>query len=82
MVWYSFGITHVVRVEDFPVMPIEVTGFALKPFGFFTRSPCVDLPASKNEASVETAGGAACCGTNGTNGTHGTNGTNGTNGHA
>ena len=23
VVWYCFGITHVVRPEDFPVMPVE-----------------------------------------------------------
>ncbi len=22
VVWYTFGITHVVRLEDFPVMPV------------------------------------------------------------
>ena len=31
--WYCFGVTHVVRPEDFPIMPCEVVGFALKPFG-------------------------------------------------
>lgn len=24
VVWYSFGVTHVVRPEDFPIMPVEV----------------------------------------------------------
>jgi Cu2+-containing amine oxidase len=24
VVWYSFGVTHAPRVEDFPVMPVEV----------------------------------------------------------
>lgn len=24
VVWYSFGVTHSPRVEDFPVMPVEV----------------------------------------------------------
>lgn len=23
IVWHSFGVTHIPRVEDFPVMPIE-----------------------------------------------------------
>lgn len=36
VVWYCFGVTHVVRVEDFPIMPCEVTGFHIKPFGFFS----------------------------------------------
>ena len=35
VVWYSFGITHSPRVEDFPVMPVEMVGFTLKPEGFF-----------------------------------------------
>ena len=25
VVWYSFGVTHAPRVEDFPVMPVEVS---------------------------------------------------------
>lgn len=25
VVWYSFGVTHVVRPEDFPIMPVEVS---------------------------------------------------------
>lgn len=42
VLWYSFGVTHAPRVEDFPVMPVEVVGFALKPDGFFAgkRSDC------------------------------------------
>jgi primary-amine oxidase len=31
----SFGLTHSPRVEDFPVMPVEIVGFMLKPEGFF-----------------------------------------------
>lgn len=26
VIWYSFGVTHAPRVEDFPVMPVEITG--------------------------------------------------------
>lgn len=29
VVWYSFGVTHVVRVEDFPIMPVEVGSTAV-----------------------------------------------------
>ena len=43
VLWHSFGLTHVPRIEDFPVMPCEVTGFTLKPHGFFTGNPAVDL---------------------------------------
>jgi primary-amine oxidase len=44
VVWYSFGVTHFVRPEDWPVMPVEYTGFLLSPFGFFDRNPALDVP--------------------------------------
>jgi primary-amine oxidase len=44
VVWYTFGVTHIVRPEDWPVMPVESTGFALVPAGFFDRNPALDLP--------------------------------------
>ncbi|MCU1426232.1 MAG: primary-amine oxidase, partial [Actinomycetia bacterium] len=31
--WYTFGVTHFVRPEDWPVMPVEYTGFLLSPCG-------------------------------------------------
>ena len=34
VLWHCFGVAHVPRVEDFPVMPCESTGFTLKPDGF------------------------------------------------
>src|SRR5207245_1373517 len=34
VLWHSFGITHVVRPEDWPVMPVDVLGFQLRPVGF------------------------------------------------
>ena len=43
-VWHSFGLTHDVRVEDYPVMPTEYTGFLLVPDGFFDRNPALDVP--------------------------------------
>ena len=46
VVWYSFGVTHFVRPEDWPVMPVEYTGFTLMPFGFFDRNPALDVPPS------------------------------------
>lgn len=47
VVWYVFGHMHVPRPEDWPVMPAAHIGFALKPDGFFARSPAIDLPAGK-----------------------------------
>lgn len=44
VVWYTFGMHHVVRLEDWPVMPRQHVGFMLQPFGFFDRNPVLDLP--------------------------------------
>jgi primary-amine oxidase len=44
VVWYTFGVQHVVRPEDWPVMPVTGAGFHLKPSGFFDYNPAVDVP--------------------------------------
>jgi primary-amine oxidase len=44
VVWYTFGAHHVVRPEDWPVMPVATIGFMLKPAGFFDRNPALDVP--------------------------------------
>ena len=44
VLWYSFGVTHIARPEDWPVMPVESTGFHLVPVGFFDRNPTLDVP--------------------------------------
>ncbi|MBJ7328398.1 MAG: primary-amine oxidase [Solirubrobacteraceae bacterium] len=46
VVWYSFGAHHVVRMEDWPVMPVHHLGFKLKPSGFFNGNPSLDMPPS------------------------------------
>mmetsp|Transcript_83846 Transcript_83846/g.237063 ORF Transcript_83846/g.237063 Transcript_83846/m.237063 type:complete len:532 (-) Transcript_83846:243-1838(-) len=51
VLWHCFGVAHVPRVEDFPVMPCESTGFTLKPDGFSLGNPAIDLPAETNTAS-------------------------------
>jgi primary-amine oxidase len=44
VLWYTMGITHNPRPEDYPVMPIHAAGFKLVPWGFFVRNPALDLP--------------------------------------
>lgn len=44
VVWVTVGTTHVCRPEDFPVMPVEHTGFHLKPVSFFDQNPALDVP--------------------------------------
>jgi len=44
VLWYTMGITHNPRPEDWPVMPVHLAGFRLIPWGFFGRNPAMDLP--------------------------------------
>jgi primary-amine oxidase len=46
VVWVQFGINHVPRIEDFPVMPCEILKVALKPVNFFEKNPALDVPQS------------------------------------
>jgi primary-amine oxidase len=48
VVWYTFGSHHAARLEDWPVMPVQYVGFSLQPFGFFDRSPALDVPPPSN----------------------------------
>jgi hypothetical protein len=34
-------------------MPVETVGFMLKPYGFFTWNPTLDLPPDTNKASKQ-----------------------------
>ena len=42
--WHTFGVTHIPRPEDWPVMPVEYSGFHLIPVGFFDANPALDVP--------------------------------------
>jgi primary-amine oxidase len=44
VMWHTVALTHVPRPEDWPVMPVEYTGFHLIPVGFFDQNPTLDLP--------------------------------------
>ncbi len=50
VLWYVFGIHHITRVEDWPIMPADTVSFWLKPFGFFDQNPSIDVaPSEKAE---------------------------------
>jgi primary-amine oxidase len=51
VVWYTFGITHIPRPEEWPIMGATHVGFRLIPGGFFTRNPALDVPACKTPAA-------------------------------
>ena len=42
--WFTMGMHHVVRAEDWPTMPVAWNYFELRPFDFFDRNPALDLP--------------------------------------
>ncbi|RYP82125.1 primary-amine oxidase [Nocardioides guangzhouensis] len=46
VLWYVFGIHHITRVEDWPIMPADTISFWLKPFGFFDQNPSIDVAPS------------------------------------
>jgi primary-amine oxidase len=56
VLWYTLGAHHVVRPEDWPVMPVSRVSMHLKPVGFFDGNPMLDLPSEK---PAEASGG--CC---------------------
>ena len=57
MLWYTVGAHHVVRPEDWPVMPVSRVGFHLRPFGFFDGNPMLDLAPEAGHC----APGCECC---------------------
>ncbi|MHA5047835.1 primary-amine oxidase [Streptomyces sp. SD15] len=58
VVWHTFGLTHAPRPEDWPIMPVDYTGFKLKPVGFFDRNPTLDVPPN---TSAHTACSTGSC---------------------
>lgn len=59
VLWINVGLTHIVRAEDFPIMPVERIGFCFKPWNFFKTNPAADIPAEKDAKSVEVSD--TCC---------------------
>ena len=45
VVWYTVGVTHVARPEEYPIMNATKVGFRLAPVGFFAMNPGLDVPA-------------------------------------
>lgn len=43
VVWLTTGTTHVMRAEEFPIMPTEWVTAMIKPFNFFNETPTLDL---------------------------------------
>jgi primary-amine oxidase len=41
VLWYTLGVTHIPRPEEWPVMPLHEAGFQLAPSGFFRSNPAL-----------------------------------------
>ncbi|WP_448573513.1 primary-amine oxidase [Trichothermofontia sp.] len=44
VLWYTMGVSHIPRPEDWPIMPVERASFRIIPSGFFDRNPALDVP--------------------------------------
>ena len=51
VVWVQFGLQHVPRTEDFPVMPVETSRVVLRPSNFFEKNPALDVAESRQEVN-------------------------------
>jgi primary-amine oxidase len=49
VVWYTLGVTHIPRPEEWPVMTCHRAGFKLIPAGFFARNPALDVPKTAGQ---------------------------------
>ncbi|HTU20297.1 MAG TPA: primary-amine oxidase [Gemmataceae bacterium] len=47
VVWYTLGVTHIPRPEEWPLMPVHRAGFKLVPAGFFARNPAMKRATAK-----------------------------------
>jgi primary-amine oxidase len=55
VLWYVFGIHHITRMEEWPIMSVDTVSFWLKPSGFFDRNPSIDAPRTAK------GGGTGAC---------------------
>lgn len=58
VVWHTLVSHHVVRPEDWPVMPVTTVGMHLRPTGFFDANPALDLPRPHHAGHCEDD---SCC---------------------
>ncbi|MDE3197194.1 MAG: primary-amine oxidase, partial [Acidobacteriota bacterium] len=42
VLWYTLGVTHIPRPEEWPIMSVQQGGFQLAPAGFFRTNPALN----------------------------------------
>jgi primary-amine oxidase len=60
VLWHTFGLTHIPRPEDWPIMPVDYAGFWFKPYGFCDVNPAMDIPESSQAHGACSCGDEAC----------------------
>ena len=60
VLWYTVGVNHIVRPEDFPVSSVHHAGFTMRPWGFFDTNPALDVPPPEAH-SCDCAPGECTC---------------------
>jgi primary-amine oxidase len=50
VLWYVFGIHHITRPEEWPIMSVDTVSFWLKPSGFFDQNPAIDVAPTGHHA--------------------------------
>ncbi len=58
VLWHTFVAHHVVRPEDWPVMPVTTAGCKLRPDGFFDGNPSLDVPEPASHSCDHHTAGA------------------------
>ncbi|MFF2487991.1 primary-amine oxidase [Microbacterium sp. NPDC058062] len=59
VLWHTFGLTHIPRPEDWPIMPVDYAGFWFKPYGFLDVNPAMNVPESSQAHAVGHAAAGA-----------------------
>lgn len=44
VLWYTLGVNHITRPEDWPILPVHIASFKLEPVNFFDENPSMDVP--------------------------------------
>ncbi|MDX1746745.1 MAG: primary-amine oxidase, partial [Halobacteriales archaeon] len=72
VLWYTLGVNHITRPEDWPILPVHMASFKLEPVNFFDENPAIDVPpehaikdihgrrAEKYDRPEEVAGDGHC----------------------